>query len=148
MCIRDSIGLTEPIPFFGELGSVNPMFLLPEAVAARGASIGEGWAGSLTMGAGQFCTNPGIAIVLDGPEADAFTDAAKQALSGTGEQVMLTDGIAKAYRDGRDRVAASKGVQEVLTSTCDQRNATPYLYETDGTTWLENEELGLSLIHI
>ena len=132
----------EPIPFFGELGSVNPMFLLPEAVAARGASIGEGWAGSLTMGAGQFCTNPGIAIVLDGPEADAFTDAAKRALSGTGEQVMLTDGIAKAYRDGRDRVAASKGVQEVLTSTCDRRNATPYLYETDGTTWLENEELG------
>ena len=132
----------EPIPFFGELGSVNPMFLLPEAVAARGASIGEGWAGSLTMGAGQFCTNPGIAIVLDGPEADVFTDAAKQALSGTGEQVMLTDGIAKAYRDGRDRVAASKGVQEVLTSTCDRRNATPYLYETDGTTWLENEELG------
>ncbi|MEQ8896230.1 MAG: aldehyde dehydrogenase (NADP(+)) [Roseovarius sp.] len=132
----------EPIPFFGELGSVNPMFLLPEAVATRGASIGEGWAGSLTMGAGQFCTNPGIAIVLDGPEADAFTDAAKEALAGTGAQVMLTDGIAKAYRDGRDRVAGSKGVQEVLTSTCDQRNATPYLYETDGTTWLENEELG------
>ncbi|MEQ8291376.1 MAG: aldehyde dehydrogenase (NADP(+)) [Roseovarius sp.] len=132
----------EPIPFFGELGSVNPMFLLPEAVAARGAAIGEGWAGSLTMGAGQFCTNPGIAILLDGPEADAFTSAAKDALAGTGPQVMLTDGIAKAYRDGRDRVAASKGVQEVLTSTCDQRNATPYLYETDGTTWLENEELG------
>ena len=132
----------EPIPFFGELGSVNPMFLLPDAVASRGASIGEGWAGSLTMGAGQFCTNPGIAILLDGPEADAFTSAAKDALAGTGPQVMLTDGIAKAYRDGRDRVAASKGVQEVLTSTCDQRNATPYLYETDGTTWLENEELG------
>ena len=132
----------EPIPFFGELGSVNPMFLLPEAVAARGASIGEGWAGSLTMGAGQFCTNPGIAIVVDGPEADAFTDAAKEALAATGPQVMLTDGIAKAYRDGRDRVAASKGVQEVLTSTCDQRTATPYLYETDGQTWLENEALG------
>uniref|UniRef100_UPI003B524A35 aldehyde dehydrogenase (NADP(+)) n=1 Tax=Roseovarius indicus TaxID=540747 RepID=UPI003B524A35 len=132
----------EPIPFFGELGSVNPMFLLPEAVAARGAAIGEGWAGSLTMGAGQFCTNPGIAIVLDGPEANAFTDAAKEALAGAGAQVMLTDGIAKAYRDGRDRVAASKGVQEVLTSTCDRRTATPYLYETDGTTWLENEELG------
>ncbi|MEQ9674399.1 MAG: aldehyde dehydrogenase (NADP(+)), partial [Roseovarius indicus] len=132
----------EPIPFFGELGSVNPMGLLPEAVAARGAAIGEGWAGSLTMGAGQFCTNPGIAIVLDGPEADAFTNAAKEALAGTGAQVMLTDGIAKAYRDGRDRVAASKGVQEVLTSTCDQRNATPYLYETDGQTWLENEALG------
>ena len=49
----------EPIPFFGELGSVNPMFLLPAATAARGAAIAQGWAGSLTMGAGQFCTNPG-----------------------------------------------------------------------------------------
>ncbi|MCB2103675.1 MAG: aldehyde dehydrogenase family protein, partial [Rhodobacteraceae bacterium] len=48
----------EPIPFFGELGSVNPMFLLPAALSARGAEIAKGWAGSLTMGAGQFCTNP------------------------------------------------------------------------------------------
>uniref|UniRef100_UPI00117DE618 aldehyde dehydrogenase family protein n=1 Tax=Pelomonas sp. KK5 TaxID=1855730 RepID=UPI00117DE618 len=54
----------DPIPFFGELGSVNPMFLLPAAVDARGAQLGAGWAGSLTMGAGQFCTNPGIAVVL------------------------------------------------------------------------------------
>ncbi|MFB9148836.1 aldehyde dehydrogenase (NADP(+)) [Roseovarius ramblicola] len=132
----------EPIPFFGELGSVNPMFLMPEAVAARGAAIGEGWAGSLAMGAGQFCTNPGIAIVIDGPEADTFTEAARAALAKTGAQVMLTDGIARAYRDGRDRVAASSGVQEVLSSTCDRRNATPYLYETDGKTWLANEALG------
>ena len=54
----------EPIPFFGELGSVNPMFLLPGAVAARGAEIAKGWAVSLTMGAGQFCTNPGVAVVM------------------------------------------------------------------------------------
>ncbi len=132
----------EPIPFFGELGSVNPMFLLPEAVKARGDAIGKGWAGSLTMGAGQFCTNPGIAVVDAGPEGDAFVAAAKAALSEAGEQIMLTDGIASAYRDGRDRVAGSAGVQEVLTSVCDLRNATPYLYETDGDTWLANEALG------
>ena len=47
-----------PIPFFGELGSVNPMFLLPVALSSRGADLAKGWAGSLTMGAGQFCTNP------------------------------------------------------------------------------------------
>lgn len=58
----------DAIPFFGELGSVNPMFLLPGAVRARGAEIAGGWAGSLTMGAGQFCTNPGIAILIDGVE--------------------------------------------------------------------------------
>ena len=132
----------EPIPFCGERGSVNPMFLLPEALAARGAEIGTGWAGSLSMGAGQFCTNPGIAVVIDGPYADAFVVAAKAALDEVGAQTMLTDGIAAAYRDGRDRVSAAAGVQEVLTSTCDLRSATPYLYETTGETWLANHALG------
>jgi 2,5-dioxopentanoate dehydrogenase len=132
----------DPIPFFGELGSVNPMFLLPAAVAARGAAIGTGWAGSLSMGAGQFCTNPGIAVVIDGPEADAFVAAARDALAVVAPQTMLTDGIAAAYRAGRDRVAASTGVREVLTSVCDLRTATPYLYETTAAQWLDNAVLG------
>jgi len=132
----------KPIPFFGELGSVNPMFLMPEALEARGAAIAEGWAGSLTMGAGQFCTNPGIAVVIDGPDADAFIAAATKALAPMGAQTMLTDGIASAYRSGRDRVAGVKGVQELLTSTCDMRNATPYLFATTGDEWLANDALG------
>jgi len=132
----------EPIPFFGELGSVNPMFLMENAVNARGAEIAKGWAGSLTMGAGQFCTNPGIAVVLDGPDADVFAKAAAEALEPVGAQTMLTDGIAGAYRSGRDRVAASAGVQELLTSTCDLRNATPYLYRVSGKDWLANHALG------
>lgn len=135
-------GRPEPIPFFGELGSVNPMFLLPAALKARGAEIAKGWAGSLTMGAGQFCTNPGIAVVIDGPDARAFTEAARAALAPVGAQVMLTDGIAAAYRQGRDRIAGSAGVQEVLTSMCDLRNATPYLFATTGQEWLANEALG------
>jgi NADP-dependent aldehyde dehydrogenase len=132
----------EPIPFFGELGSVNPMFLLPEAVKARGEAIAKGWAGSLTMGAGQFCTNPGISVIIDSPEADAFVEAATEALSPVGAQTMLTDGIAEAYRAGRDRVAGVTGIQELLTSTCDLRNATPYLFATTGKEWLDNEILG------
>ncbi|PZU24315.1 MAG: aldehyde dehydrogenase (NADP(+)) [Shinella sp.] len=130
----------EPIPFFGELGSVNPMFLLPEAVKARGEAIAKGWAGSLTMGAGQFCTNPGIAVILSN-QADAFAETARAALSEVGPQVMLTDGIAKAYRDGRDRVAAGAGVREILTSTCNLRNATPYLFRVTAKDWLANHAL-------
>lgn len=132
----------DPIPFFGELGSVNPMFILPHALGARGDAIAAGWAGSLTMGAGQFCTNPGIAVVIEGPEAEAFTQAATKALAPIGAQTMLTDGIAAAYRAGRDRVAAATGVQQVLTSMCDLRNATPYLFATTGKEWLANEALG------
>ncbi len=131
-----------PIPFYGELGSVNPMFLLPAALNTRGKELGSGWAGSLSMGAGQFCTNPGIAVLIDGPDADGFVASAKAGLETVGAQTMLTDGIATAYRDGCDRIAGGTGVQELLTSTCDQRNATPYLFETTGETWLANHDLG------
>lgn len=131
----------DPIPFFGELGSVNPMFLLPAAVAARGEAIGAGWATSLTMGAGQFCTNPGIAVVTSGSEGEAFAKAACEVLSKIPPQVMLTDGIATAYRSGRDRIAAGTGVQALFTSTCDLRNATPYLFRTTGQDWLGNHAL-------
>ncbi|MFN3576466.1 MAG: aldehyde dehydrogenase (NADP(+)) [Tabrizicola sp.] len=131
----------EPIPFFGELGSVNPMFLLPAALAARGEAIAKGWAASLTLGAGQFCTNPGIAVVIDGPAADGFVAAAKAAVGAVGPQTMLTDGIAEAFRSGRDRIARGAGVRSVLTTTCDLRNATPYLFEVSGVDWLADHAL-------
>ncbi|TMV91247.1 aldehyde dehydrogenase (NADP(+)) [Thioclava sp. BHET1] len=132
----------EPIPFFGELGSVNSMFLLPEAAKARGAEIGTGWAGSLTMGAGQFCTNPGIAVVEEGPAGDAFVRAAKEALSASGPQVMLTEGIAQAYRDGKERFDTRNSVTPVLTTEQDGRNAAPNLYETSAENYLQDHALG------
>lgn len=131
----------EPIPFFGELGSVNPMFILDSALETRAESIGQGWAASLSMGAGQFCTNPGIAIVTKGDAADTFTTAATQALGEVAAQTMLTDGIAAAYRDGQRRIAETSGVQELLKSMCDQRDATPYLYQTSAKNWLNNDAL-------
>lgn len=131
----------EPIPFFGELGSVNPMFVLPKAAAARGADLGTGWAASLTIGAGQFCTNPGIAIVVDGPEADAFVNAASEGLKAVAAQTMLTDGMADAYRDGARRVSEGAGVKSLLTSTCEGRSAAPYLFDVSAENWMTNEEL-------
>ena len=128
-------------PFFGELGSVNPMFILPGAAAERGEEIGRGWAASLSMGAGQFCTNPGIVVVMEGETADKLIDAAKVTLAGAAPQTMLTDGIAVAYQEGQKRISHTPGVRSVLTSVCDQRQATPYLYETDGSTWLADSHL-------
>lgn len=131
----------EPIPFFGELGSVNPMFVLPGALANRGDEIAAGWAGSLTTGAGQFCTNPGIAIVPAGQAGDDFVEQAREALSKVDEQVMANDAIATAYRRGRERVATQAGVRTVLDSQCDERNAAPGLYETTAANWLANRTL-------
>ena len=94
------------------------------------------------MGAGQFCTNPSIAVLIDGPEADAFAATATSVLSDIGAQTMLTDGMAAAYRSGRNRVAATMGVQDLLTTSCDGRTATPFLYRTDGDAWLSEDALG------
>lgn len=130
-------GRPDPIPFFGELGSVNPMFLLPEAVKARGREIGAGWAGSLTMGAGQFCTNPGIAVVL--PGAEGFVEATKAALGNVESQTMLTDGIADAYCRGVARV--SEGATELLGAACEGREARPYLFTMTARNWLSSHAM-------
>lgn len=132
----------EPIPFFGELGSVNPMFLLPEALKARAESLGQGWAGSLTMGAGQFCTNPGIAVVIEGADADRFTAAATEALGKVAAQTMLTDGIAKAYRDGQERFTTRNSVKPLLVTNSADRTASPNLFETTGAQFLADHALG------
>ena len=132
----------EPIPFFGELGSVNPVFLLPAALATRGDQIARGWAASLTLGVGQFCTNPGVVVLIDGPGTDAFLDAARSALAPVGAQVMLTDGIAAAYRQGCARMGAAGGVRQLLAPDCDGRQGAPALFVTSGDDWLRDPSLG------
>jgi len=129
-----------PIPFFGELGSVNPMFILTQALAARGAVIATGWAGSLTMGAGQFCTNPGVGVVVDGPKVDGFIASLIAALEPVLPQTMLTDGIADAYRAGAARMAHA-GARPVLERPAEGRRASPYVYQVTGAEWLANAHL-------
>ena len=131
----------EPIPFFGELGSVNPMFMLPAAMEARAEELGKGWAASLTMGAGQFCTNPGIAVVIDGAGADAFVQSAATALQDVAEQVMLTDGIAEAFCAGRDKFKSAPSLRQVHVADSTGRNAAPALFETTGAEFKANPAL-------
>ena len=66
----------EPIPVYAEMSSINPVYLLPAALAARAEAIGREFVTSLTMGAGQFCTNPGLVFALKGPDLDRFLDSA------------------------------------------------------------------------
>lgn len=131
----------EPIPFFGELGSVNPMFLLPGALAARGAEIGAGWAASMTGSAGQLCTNPGIAVVPEGAEGDAFVAATAAALRDVAPQAMLTAGMAKAYREGKERFDSRNAVRPVFTGESSGRMAGPNLYEVPAAAFLKDHAL-------
>ncbi|MEM7567668.1 MAG: aldehyde dehydrogenase (NADP(+)) [Pseudomonadota bacterium] len=130
----------EPIPFFGELGSINPVFVMPEAASARGAAIASGWVGSLTMGAGQFCTNPGIVVIPAG-KASAFAEAVSEALAEAGEQTMLTPGIASAYGAGVSRVSGEGGVRKLVAGAASERGATAAVFSVSGETWLANPAL-------
>ena len=130
-----------PIPFYGELGSINPMFCLPDAMTAHAEKIGTGWADSLTMGAGQFCTNPGIAVMLAGPTAEKLQTAAIERLSSVGEQKMLTDAIQHAYNKGVSTFrSAMKEVSQIPASP-DARMATPALFQVAAKDWIANPTL-------
>ncbi|MCZ4255521.1 aldehyde dehydrogenase (NADP(+)) [Sulfitobacter sp. G21635-S1] len=130
----------EPIPFYGELGSINPVFVMPAALKARAAETGAAWAGSLTMGVGQFCTNPGVVVLPQGADGDAFRDAALKALSEAGPQPMLTTGIAKGYADAVQKTAKSANR---LTEAADapDRCGLPAVFEVSGADWLANPAL-------
>lgn len=131
----------EPIPFFGELGAINPVFLLPEALSARAEAIAQGWAGSLTMGAGQFCTNPGLIVALEGEATEAFVAAATDALAQIGEQPMLTSTMAEVFVRGRDRIKAAIGVAPVVETNAAARAASPNVFRTSGAEFLASDEL-------
>lgn len=131
-----------PIPFFGELGSINPVFVLDHALKNRGSDIAGDWAGSLTMGAGQFCTNPGVIVLRAGDAADRFVETATAALQQVAPQTMLTTGIATAYQSGQKRLAAIPGVEAQLSADAAGDDATPALFVTDAPTWLADSTLG------
>ncbi|WP_448501847.1 aldehyde dehydrogenase (NADP(+)) [Sphingomonas sp.] len=103
----------EPIPVYAEMSAVNPVLLMPGALAADAARLGDEYVASLTLGAGQFCTNPGLVLAIEGPDLDIFVAAARTALADAQPQVMLTDGIHAAFENGVARLAATPGVDTV-----------------------------------
>ncbi|MEN3316634.1 MAG: 2,5-dioxopentanoate dehydrogenase, partial [Mycobacterium sp.] len=76
--VAAAAGRPEPIPVYAEMSSINPVFLLDGALAARGTDLGRAFVASMTMGSGQFCTNPGLVIAIDGPGLDGFLTAARE----------------------------------------------------------------------
>src|SRR5262249_20208641 len=95
--VRIANARPEPIPVDAEMSSTNPVYLLPAALAARAPRIAQGFVASLTMGAGQFCTNPGLVFGLAGADFDRFLGAAGDALRAYAPPPMLTPGIHQAY---------------------------------------------------
>jgi len=130
----------EPIPVYAEMGSTNPVFILPEALAQRGEELAAGLHGSFTLGAGQFCTKPGL-VFAEAEKAGAFTAKLRAATAAGGPFSMLTEGIAALYkRETAERIglqtatgtasAAGFGVEAALfETTWEELAARPHLAE-------------------
>src|SRR5690606_19066073 len=95
----------------------------------------------LSMGAGQFCTKPGVAFIIDGPGADAFVNGAVEVLSAVEAQTLLTDSIAAAFHTGTTQLQQTADVRELLASSCELRTASPGLFETTSEKWQANPSM-------
>ncbi|QEG20310.1 aldehyde dehydrogenase (NADP(+)) [Mariniblastus fucicola] len=113
-----------PIPLYAEMGSLNPVFLLPGALAERSDSIAEGYIQSVTMGVGQFCTNPSVVLGMEGDTLESFISKASDAASNYAPQTMLHPGIHKAYESGRQKLGETAGVTQVgISASAADENA-------------------------
>ncbi len=134
----------EPIPVFSEMGSVNPMFLLPGALKGNPQGLAEGFFRSVTMGAGQFCTSPGLAFAVGGKELDSFLALLAKQFAQSAPSTMLTGSIAKAYADGFARASQIPGIAAQLASKesdVQRAEGRPGMLVTSAKAWLAHEEL-------
>nr|WP_216607089.1 aldehyde dehydrogenase (NADP(+)) [Arthrobacter sp. 260] len=135
-----AVSRPDPIPFYGELGSLNPVVVTAAAAAARSTELAEGLVASFTMGAGQFCTKPGLVFI---PAGTGFPDQVVTAAAGKGGAPMLTTRIAEAYPDGLRQLAEQPGV-DVLSGEIAQEaasdGAAPVVFSTSASAVLANPD--------
>lgn len=133
----------EPIPFFAEMSSTNPVFVLPGALRERGEKIAAGLHGSFTMGAGQFCTKPGMVFLAKGAESAAFAQTVRKLVDAPASFHLLTNGIQSSYDAAIAERKANGGVALLAESprVAGQEGfaARPVLFETDAESFLKSD---------
>ncbi|MGM9478328.1 aldehyde dehydrogenase (NADP(+)) [Pedobacter sp. GSP4] len=107
----------QPIPVFAEMGSINPVIFLPQAVENQASALAQKYAASITLGAGQFCTNPGLLLTLQSPALQEFKTVLKEAIAAVPSATMLTEGIAHNYGKLSAEVVNESGVVLLSAST-------------------------------
>jgi NADP-dependent aldehyde dehydrogenase len=131
----------QPIPVYAEMSSINPVFLLPGALAKRAEEIGAGFAASLTMGVGQFCTNPGLVLAVESEQFDRFAASAAKALGDSQAATMLTAGIASSYQSGVQQLATHDAVTTLAQVGQAEGKGGAALFKTTGAAFLSQHEL-------
>ncbi len=133
---------TEPIPVFAEMSSINPIYLLPEKLNADAVNIANAIAASITLGAGQFCTNPGLIIGIKCNSLSEFKNSLSEKIKIAAPQAMLHQGIADNFQKTRAKVLAQNTVEKIAESKSDNPLFdSPTLAVTSAATFLANKEL-------
>lgn len=136
---------SHPIPFYAEMGSINPVFLLPGLLEARAESFVEGWLGSLTLGVGQFCTNPGLVVGIEGSGWESLLALTVKRVKGMECGTMLHGGIREACIRGIERLCEKETVRRVAladrTPDPAKTEIAPAVFETDAASFLEDSSL-------
>lgn len=131
----------QPIPVFAEMSSVNPVILLPGALAARGEAIARELCASVVLGCGQFCTNPGLVLGVRSPAMDALVAGLARQFATQGPQTMLNAGTLTSYQAGIAALEAHPGIRRLAGGEQGGAMALPALYEADAQLLLEQEPL-------
>ncbi len=131
----------QPIPVFAEMSSINPVILLPQALRERGERIAGELSGSVTLGCGQFCTNPGLIIGLRSAEFSAFIEQFQARMADQPAQTMLNAGTLSSYRKGLEHLHAHPGVRHLAGAVQGEGQARAQLFEADVRLLLEGDEL-------
>ena len=130
-----------PIPVYAEMGSTNPVFILPEAMRERKESIAKELAASVTLGVGQFCTNPGLVFYQE--QKQNFAESLTKVLQETAPGVMLNSSIQEAYYSGVEKLSKTKGVQTLVKGQAQGNGcyAPAYLFQSSADTFLQDHSL-------
>ncbi|HEY4335293.1 MAG TPA: aldehyde dehydrogenase (NADP(+)) [Puia sp.] len=130
----------EPIPVFAEMGSINPIFLLPRKIKASAKEVAAIYTGSITLDTGQFCTNPGLIIGIDNKDLDLFIKELGAGIEKIVPGTMLHPGIAKAFAEKRSAALSQSGVDTVAVSTTPPREdqAIPTIASATAQAFLNN----------
>ncbi|MDR6569845.1 aldehyde dehydrogenase (NADP(+)) [Chitinophaga ginsengisegetis] len=133
----------EPIPVYAEMGSINPVLLLPGKLEASAQQTAQQYAQSITLGTGQFCTNPGLLIALAGNATEQFAVALQKEMAAINAGTMLNPGICYHYYENREQLSRRKGVQTLYAGPKekDATKGSPALYRVDAKDFIASEEL-------
>jgi len=133
----------EPIPVYAEMSSINPVFVMPDKLVKDAASVASGFVASLAMGAGQFCTNPGLVLLCGEDGADEFIAKASDEVRSLTSQTMLTPGICDAYYQGVNSLAQNAHITQLAAGQrSEQANqCQAHLFVTDATAFLADSTM-------